>query len=492
MSLFVFSQFLIVIVVCQAEHETCGVFPKDPVIKMGSEIQIMFGSPQGSFCGSVPFYSPHKLIWKLNDKKIAEDFYIVNSTMSAVTVQSSGMVTCYMHLHGVDVILGGTNITVLLPPVKPTKIHCILFAFEKFTCHWNSGENTVSGTEYTVYVTFTSCSGMMYSCTSKTDHCTIKSVILDTVNITVKAQNAVGSVESDIVRIDTLSIWKIGTPNITVKPLLHKLQVHWEIQEEDLFPDSAINCELLYQYENISESKGAKLGDAEIVVERPCVNYTVSVRCAPDTVVKKEYWSDWSRNITVLSLLDVKAVKIHLWRKIDAPDGRGYRRVMLMWKGVQPSCNIDGYKVTVGNLRSGEFSVLWFNILDSNTSLVLDGEMYRISIAVYKNDSTSPEVFITVPAIGEERPPVKELQAFPENSQLYVTWAPPQSPVNHYMVEWSSGDDDIGWLESQSTSTSLIGQPFKLYRITVSPIYDTWPGQEATLLAYFKEGGTCQ
>lgn len=75
--------------------------------------------------------------------------------------------------------------------------------------------------------------------------------------------------------------------------------------------------------------------------------------------------------------------------------------MLLFFQGVLPSCNIDGYKVTVRNLRSGEFSVLWLNILDSNTSLVLDGEMYRISIAVYKSDSTSPEVFITVPAVGE-------------------------------------------------------------------------------------------
>lgn len=47
-----------------------------------------------------------------------------------------------------------------------------------------------------------------YSCMSKTDHCTFKTVVLDTVNITVKAQNVVGSAESDIVRIDTFSICK--------------------------------------------------------------------------------------------------------------------------------------------------------------------------------------------------------------------------------------------------------------------------------------------
>lgn len=106
-------RFIISFLFWTAEHEACGVFPKDPVIKMGSEIEIMFGSPQGSFCGNVPFYSPHKLIWKLNDKKIAKDLYIVNSTISAVAVRSSGMVTCHMHLGGRDVILGGTNITVL-------------------------------------------------------------------------------------------------------------------------------------------------------------------------------------------------------------------------------------------------------------------------------------------------------------------------------------------------------------------------------------------
>ncbi|XP_048875273.1 interleukin-31 receptor subunit alpha-like [Brienomyrus brachyistius] len=486
MSLFVFSQFFIVIVLCQAEHETCGVFPKDPIIKMGSEIQIMFSSPQDSFCRSVPFYSPHKLIWKLNDKKIAEDFYIVNSTMSAVTIRSSGMVTCHMHLGERDVILGGTNITVLLPPVKPTKIHCKLFALTKFTCYWNSGNNTVPGTEYTVYGRFESRSRIITeSCMSKTDHCTFKNPICDTVNITVKAQNAVGSVESDIVRIDINNVLKLLPPEVTVKPLLNKLQVHWKMQHVPAYPESHIICELLYQYENISESKRAKLGGAEIVMERLCVNYTVSMRCAPET---SKYWSDWSPNVTVFSPLDVKAVKIYLWRKIDTPDGRGFRRVLLMWKGVLPSCNIDGYNVTVRNLHNEDSRELWFNILDSNTSLVLDGKMYRISIAVSKNNNTSPEVFITIPAIGEDRPPVKELQAFPEHSQLYVTWAPPQLPVDHYMVEWSTGDDVIEWHESQSTSTSLIGQPFKLYRITVSPVCDTWPGQEATLLAYFKEG----
>ncbi|KAG7476932.1 hypothetical protein MATL_G00087990 [Megalops atlanticus] len=495
--------FVIIIVVCkgQSEKERCDVLPKDPTVKMGEDVQIMFKIPDSGLCSNVPLHSRRKLFWMLNDKIIPEGLYtVINSTIPAVTIRNftlqSGTVTCHMDVDGNDVVLGGTTVKAFFPPMKPTNISCTTILKEGFTCYWDSGRDTSLDTSYTVHRKF----GMeLDNCTSKSSPCTFDiEVLTDNNTIWVEAKNAVGRTESDRVDLNPFSTVKIRPPkNLVAEPVFNSLdvQVAWERAENMQFP---LICVVQYLYRDGSSSHKRVINSTlmgndssqtlRIRVERPCTNYTISVRCALDDPDWSPKWSDWSPEVIVLSSLEVDTMQLHLWRKIDAPDETGRRTAQLVWKGFPESCKItEGYRVTIKD-ENNQTKAELFKPTDLTTSRILDKWAYTISIAAYMNKSAFSEDSISVPAIGKELPPVGDAQAFSHNGQIHVSWSPPNGSVNGYMVDWSADADDYRWLETQATNATLNGQPFKLYRITVTPLYDKEPGKETTLQAYSKEG----
>ncbi|XP_036384242.1 interleukin-31 receptor subunit alpha-like [Megalops cyprinoides] len=494
--------FVIITVACkgQSEKEKCDVLPKDPTIKMGEDVQIMFKVPDSGFCSNVPLYSRRKLFWMLNDKKIPEALYtVINSTISAVTIRNftlqSGTVTCHMDVDGKDVVLGGTTVKAFFPPMKPTNISCTTILKRGFTCYWDSGRDTSLDTSYTVHRKF---GNELDNCTSRSSPCAFEfEVLTDTNIIWVEAKNAVGRTESDRVDLHPFSTVKIRPPkNLVAKPVFDSLDVEvaWERAENMQFQ---LICEVQYLYRDGNSSRKHVINatmmennssqNLRIRVERPCTNHTISVRCALDDPDWSPKWSDWSPEVTVLSSLEVATVQLHLWRKIGAPDERGSRTAQLMWKGFPESCNIiEGYRVTIKD-ENNETKAELFKPTDLKTSITLDKWAYTVSIAAYMDENIS-EDSIAVPAIGKELPPVGETQAFSRNGQIHVSWSPPNDLVNGYMVDWSADAHDYMWLETQATNATLNGQPFKLYSITVTPLYDKGTGKETTLQAYSKEG----
>lgn len=92
-----------------AGQDTCEVIPKNLTVKLGSNVTVVFRAPFDSICRkNLNAFSPSKVFWTLNSKKIEESYYTHNSTFAVVTIVNftlqSGTVECHMH----EQVLGGT------------------------------------------------------------------------------------------------------------------------------------------------------------------------------------------------------------------------------------------------------------------------------------------------------------------------------------------------------------------------------------------------
>ncbi|KAJ8401899.1 hypothetical protein AAFF_G00374800 [Aldrovandia affinis] len=503
MSPLVFPLLLIVTLLCKGQSEKCDVYPKDPVITMGDDIKIMFKAPYGGLCSNVGSYSPGKLSWMLNNKKIPESFYtIVNSTIAAVNIQNftlqSGIVTCHTDVGGNDSILGGTTIKAFFLPTKPTNISCITIIYESFACSWESDGDPLLQTNYTVS---RDVKGTIDTCSSDNPHCVFARDILFNCTIRVTAQNSRGSVDSDVVSFDIYSTVKVDPPRyVAVERLFNnqEMKVSWEMPSNEKSPKPFI-CEVKYSYPHegvipkhvkyIDVNEPGKKRALHIKVQRQCTSYNFSIRCATKDKWKP-MWSDWSSEWDVISPLDVRSIHLCLWRKIGVPDERGNRTVQLMWKGPPTYCDaIKGYNVTLKAANNDTQAIL-LKPADTKTSMTVGKEAYIVRIVAYRNENIFSEATTTIPAIGEVSgfPPLGAAKAFTDNGQIHVSWNAPSSCPYSYMVDWSADGDDYRWQESQATNITVDGQPLKLYTITVTPLYGTGPGQETTLQAYAKEG----
>ncbi|XP_035248264.1 interleukin-6 receptor subunit beta-like isoform X1 [Anguilla anguilla] len=487
----------IAVVVRGGQNEKCDVYPKDPVISMGDDIQVMFKAPDNSLCSNVPLYDPEKLFWKLNDEKIDESQYtMVNSTIPSVVIQNftlrSGMVTCHITVGRKIFVLGGTNIKVLFPPVKPTNLSCVTVLFKSFTCYWDSGEDTLWDTIYTVS---SKVGGSIQTCMSKSSPCSFKEKdILHSAEIWVTARSSQGAVDSDVLTINNIySTVKIGPPQtVAAEPLFNsvELKVTWEKPEDSYsYP---VLYEVRYSYQQGGSShkrvRESTRPELYISVEGECTQYTISVRGA----LRDDWtpvWSDWSPDVRVISPLDVHSRRLLLWRKIHWPDESRNRTVQLMWKGVPASCEaIEGYRVTLRAENNHKQDML-FNPADTKASITVDEEAYTVRIVAYRQEKVFFEDTTTIPAAREVSGflPVEAAQVFSHDGQIHISWKEPSQSPRAYMVDWSAGDD-YSWQETQNTSIAFSGQPLKLYNISVTPLYGRSPGQEATLLAYSQEG----
>ncbi|KAJ8339610.1 hypothetical protein SKAU_G00363960 [Synaphobranchus kaupii] len=503
----IFPLLFIAVVVCKGQNEKCDVYPKDPVIAMGDDIQVLFKAPNNGPCRPVPSYRHEKVFWRLNDVKIAESLYtLVNSTIPAVVIQNftlgSGKVTCYIDGRK-PILLGGTTIKVYFPPVKPTNVSCITIMLKSFTCYWNSGKNASSDTIYTVSRTIRN--EPIEYCTSKNSPCSFKTkdLLLPT-EIQVIAQNSQGGAAySDVLNVTNIfSTVKISPPwKVMAEPLNSvELKVVWEKPMEELTEkpvDYSLVCEVRYSYQQGGSShtvtkkyprNAATTLELGIHVDRHCTRYNIKVRCALNNTWTP-VWSDWSRDTTVISPLDV--IHLRLWRKIHRPDKRGNRTVQLMWKWVPTSCDaIDGYRVSLKVENNRTQVPVPFDRAVTKASITLDKEAYTVRIAAYRSEKILSEDTTTIPAAGEVPGllPVEDAQASSQNGQIHVSWSAPSQSPEAYMVDWSADDDDYSWQETETTNITFNGQPLRLYTIAVTPLYNNSPGQETTLQAYSEEG----
>ncbi|XP_062410141.1 interleukin-31 receptor subunit alpha-like isoform X2 [Sardina pilchardus] len=487
----------------------CEVIPKNLTVKAGSNVTVAFKAPFGGICRKTfdAFSTSSKVLWTLNSKKIEEKYYNHNSTYAVVTIVNftleSGTVECHMD----GQVLGGTIIRteassrntrmVVELPKKPVNIRCVTNATHSLymytTCYWDEAGNS-QDTTYSVTMK-QNVSGYCRPKLGQNNCILSEHAWFDYdpayVNITVTAQNTAGNA-SATVHMGAWEIVQFGPPkDIWVEPLPAGLRVRW-VQRYSVYKDEEeCMAQFVEEGTNIVSNKTSTTGGKSIYFGdvKPCTRYTVAVRCTYRVLNKLCLWSDWSKETTVLSALNVSSVPLCLWRKVLKHNETGTRRVQMMWKGPPHVCQaIDEYKLFVD---SGSISE---HLMPTQhyTTVLLNASDHTIKIAAYKNKTILRHSILKIPSIGSDKPPVQRPSATAHGDLIHVSWAAPSTPVNGYVIDWFTDPaqaDKPSWERTQDTHFSIPGDvPYKLYTVTITPLYDDGPGLGETLHTYAKEG----
>ncbi|XP_071323858.1 interleukin-31 receptor subunit alpha-like isoform X2 [Trachinotus anak] len=473
--------------ICKGQHvNTCDVFPKDKYIEVGSNIEI--------WCQTSCVRG--KIFWTLNNRRIDKSLSkTINSSHAVLALRNFTHHSATLQCHSADTqqVLGGTIIRTY---TKPSKISCIWHYQNQiegipqlFTCNWEHQMNSSLKVNYTVLVNSSQvseseiCKSHVTTCTSKDMHISNKIHFNTNISVTVRATTAAWNASSDHYEFEPNTILKMIPPKINVTVLSNQLRVEWKR------PFARRTCECQVKF-----SKADSDGTPEVVstvldntvngkvIEKmeSCTNYRVSARCALD----KAPWSDWSQEKTVLTKLNETDVKLHLWRKIK-PQKNGVRKVLAMWTEIPSTCQ-DTYTYTIKqiaydeHMTGGNYTDTLCN--SSTCGVDVNQAAHRINLSVFHNETLLAEDSVYVPAHGENRPQVTEIQTSTTDGVLLISWKPPDQPVRGYMVDWTHNGNQYYWKESKYTNTTLTGLlKKKPYNITVTPLFDdkTGHGTEA-------------
>ncbi|XP_076140568.1 interleukin-6 receptor subunit beta-like isoform X2 [Alosa pseudoharengus] len=497
--------YLLLAVVCYGQDsDTCEVIPKNLTVNPGSNVTVMFKAPFGGICwNKLNAFSPSNVFWTLNSKKIEENYYNHNSTYAVVTVVNftleSGTVECHMD----EQVLGGTIIRtqatsrntrmIVELPKKPVDIHCVtnVTVIENMytICYWDEAGNS----QDTTYKVTMKPKG---HCTSLgQNHCQLLPEHADLhqdLTVTITAMNTAGNT-SATVRMHGWEIVQFDPPNnISVEPLPTGLSVDWVQRYTQYKDDEQCEAQSVEEGTNVTivSNKTSTPGKKAIYIGdvKPCTRYTVEVRCIYSSVLNRLcLWSNWSRRTTVLSVLNVSSVPFYLWGKVLKQNENGIRHVQMMWKGPPPVCKaIDEYRLFVDS------GIVKLEPIQHNATVLLNASDHKISIAAYKNNIMLRDSFLKIPSTGRDMPPVQRPNATAHSGLIHVSWDAPSTPVNDYVIEWFTDPtqaDRPSWERTQETNISFPGDlPYKLYTVTITPLYDDGPGQGRTLHTYAKEG----
>ncbi|XP_060752687.1 interleukin-31 receptor subunit alpha-like [Tachysurus vachellii] len=487
--MFLTALFLIttcLLIVCTAQ-EKCEIFPRNPIIPYGFDLTLFLKAPASSDCHSKMQSHLSKIFWTLNKKKIDERFYDFNSTVASVSIHNLSVDRCTVECFidaAIPVLLNGIFVQTYPLVSSPQNVSCIATLANKVTCMWDHDEQSTD-IKYIVYLKQIK----EHLCCSSGKECTFSGPLILVYNhqlsVRVVAQNSYeySAWSNNVVYRRAWDIVQMDQPEDAIAEALPTgLRVTWDIKEAYWIRKETTDYEIqLHEKDSYTEAlvktvENGKINTLEVTEVKPCTNYTVSVRSRYHGSV----WSKWSREVTALSYLNVSSLPLYLWRSKSVLDDEGKRTVHVMWKGVPPSCKaFDKYCIFCDSLKLPES----FGPYQNHTIIALDKHPHRITVAVFRNDIRLSDASIEVPAMAEEvnLPPVSNISVFVQHGCINITWEKPQLPVSGYLIVWNSTAKNHMWQQTQNTSFTLKDEPFTLYTISLTPLYEDNPGNEITL-----------
>ncbi|XP_062870839.1 granulocyte colony-stimulating factor receptor-like [Trichomycterus rosablanca] len=470
-------------------QELCNVSPKNSIVPYGSDVVVFYKAPFNSNCRNWTNVNLQEVYWKLNNRIIDSKFYQFNSTFSSVLISNLSVekarVECYLD----GLVLDGTFIRTCC---NPQNVSCIakvnyMDINIQVTCTWDD-QNTAD-TKYTVHYKVSNNNEDISECRGKICKFSVL-FTMGSLSVTVSAESPAGQSHSDQVFYESIltSIVQIDPPiDVQVAPKSNVLSVTWK--HEDQPRENDWECEVRL-HENGSYAvpvmKHVIAANAyELTEVKPCTYYNVSVRCK----LRGTIWSEWSKDVTAVTSVNVSAVQIQLFRPESILRDDGTRTVHLMWKAVPLSCEaFIEYRVCHHNSRFVKSRC--FNTSRNHEFITVDEHAHMLTVTALYNKTSLNEASIEVPSTAEDvnLPPVGNVSVFVQHREIHLTWMEPSTPVSGYIIVWNSTGTNHMWQHSRETSFTLKGEPFTLYTISLSPVYENGPGKEARLHKYAEEG----
>ncbi|XP_022373744.1 interleukin-31 receptor subunit alpha [Enhydra lutris kenyoni] len=398
-------------------------------------------------------------------------------------------------------------------PAKPENISCVFYYEENFTCTW-SAEKEASYTWYKVKRTYSygyksdicptdnSTRGNHASCSFLPPTITNP----DNYTIQVEAQNADGTINSDITHWNLDAIMKIEPPEIfsvqSVLGIKRMLQIKWI--RPVLAPLSStlkytlrfrtVNSvrwmEINFTKEDIDRDETYNLTGLQAFTE-----YVVALRCAP---AESMFWSAWSQE-KVGTTEEEAPYGLDLWRVLRPAKVNGRRPVQLMWKKASGAPVLEkalGYRIWYFPESNTNLTET-VNTTNQTHELHLGGKTHWVYVISYNSLGESPVAMLRIPAIDEKSfQCIEAMQACLTQDQLVVEWQSSAPDVDTWMVEWfpdlDSEPSTFSWESVSQARNWTIRKdelkPFQCYNISVYPMLGDRVGQPYSIQAYAQEG----
>ncbi|XP_030320392.1 granulocyte colony-stimulating factor receptor isoform X1 [Calypte anna] len=484
-----------------------------PVVALGSAVtasctirrELCHGLEQGKV----------RITWMLDNEPVTGNQHRDPEGMDVSTLtlpqfnRTQAKLWCWLEWNGAKQRVGMAEIRAGYPPSKPFNLSCILNLSDYgLTCRWEQGADSLLPTNVTLQCSqnrareVTGCIPQ-----GPRSHCTVPRRLLQLygqMELWVTATNALGSTESQRLRIDPMDVAKPDPPALqsiqSIPSQTDCVTLAWEVARSTAHME--LECELRYRapedptwalvhgiagQPSTLQSCGFLFG----------TRYHFQMRCRRSSA--QSYWSVWSPGRNYTTHEKAPTGKLSVWWSTRLDGAGGQLEVQLHWKALHPreaNGQVLGYHVTLSPRRKGRDPHTVCNTTHTQCNFSAPGGTRRIYLSAYNaaGESAATEVAL----LERKGQPLARLWAVPEGERsLRMRWEVPPAPPAAYILEWHRVSSEPGecspcWkMERNGTATTTLIQegiePLQRYNISVYPLYKDAVGVPIHTAAYSKQ-----
>ncbi|XP_051494105.1 granulocyte colony-stimulating factor receptor [Apus apus] len=416
---------------------------------------------------------------------------------------------CLVEWNGAKQRVGMAEIRAGYPPAKPFNLSCVLnLSTYGLTCQWEQGPDSLLPTNVTLQCA-QSRAPAVTGCTPQGGGrvCTVPRRLLQLyreMELWVSATNALGTAESERLRIDPMDVAKLDPPALqSIQSIPFQtdcITLAWELSHSTVHME--LECELRYRAPEdpawaLVTGIVGQAGTTQRCGFLFGTRYHFQMRCRRSSA--RGYWSEWSPGRNYTTHEKAPTGKLDAWWSTRLAGTGGQLEVQLRWKALrwqEANGRVLGYCVTLSPRRRGRDPPAVCNTTHTQCNFSAPAGTRRVYLSAYNaaGESAATEVVL----LERKGQPVAGLWAVSGGEHsLCVHWEAPPAPPAAYILEWqrvssAPGGCSACWQMEQdgATTTALIQdgiEPFQRYNISLYPLYNHAVGVPVHTTAYSKQ-----
>ncbi|NXH19865.1 CSF3R factor, partial [Bucco capensis] len=457
---------------------------------------------------------PAKITWMLNNEPLAgrQQQGPGGTEVSNVTVaqfsRRQARLWCCVEWNGTRQRVAMVEIRAGYPPAKPFNLSCSLNLTDYgLTCQWQQGAPSLLPTSVEL-----KCAGSRGQAVTGCrpaggrSYCTVPRRLLQLyrhMELWVTASNALGTAESQHLRLDPMDVAKLDPPVLqSIESIPFQtdcISLTWHVAPSTSHME--LECELRYQGPEDPVWLVVPGLSGQAGRSRRCgflfgTRYLFQLRCRRSS--PRGFWSDWSPASSYTTHERAPTGKLDAWWSTQLAKGGGLE-VQLLWKAPrqrEANGKVLGYRVTLSPRRRSRDPASICNTTHTQCNFSLPAGTRRLYLSAYNaaGESAATEVIL----LERKGQPLAGLQVVPRGEHsLWVHWQAPLSPATAYVLEWQRVSSEPSLCRScwqlerdGATTTALIQdgiEPFQRYNISLYPLYKDAIGVPVHTTAYSKQ-----
>ncbi|XP_064381320.1 granulocyte colony-stimulating factor receptor [Dromaius novaehollandiae] len=499
-------------------HGCASVAVGSPVVPLGSAVTASC-TVRSQLCGGLD-RGRVRISWLLDGEPLAgrQRGGPGGAEVSHVTVphfnRSQARLWCLLEWNGTRQRVGVAEIQAGYPPAKPSNLSCMLNLSDYgLTCQWERAADSLPTAVALQCATSRAqrepAGQAVTGCTPRAGgrRCTVPRRLLQLyrqMDFWVSARNALGTAESERLRIDPMDVAKLDPPTLqsigSVPQQPDCVSVAWEAAPSSRHME--LQCELRYSSAEdpawaLVPGIGSQAGPTQHCGFLCGTRYRFQMRCRRPS--PGGYWSEWSAGRDFTTREKAPTARLDAWWS-TRPVGAGRRvEVQLRWKAPpqrEANGRLLGYRVALSPRRRGWDPPAVCDTADTQCNFSAPAGTGRVYLSAYNAAGESPATEVVL--LERTGRPLAGLRAVPGGERsLWVHWEVPPAPAAGYVLEWyPTSAEPAGcsacWQRERDggTTRALIRdgiEPFQQYSVLVYPLYKDAVGVPACTAAYSQQ-----